>query len=198
MNTLEQRRDPEPANIPGGGKGGRATSGEISARREVYHGKVVSLELQTLRLSDGRSPTSEVVLHRPCVAMVPVDADGRIILVRQFRAPAASELLEIPAGGIDEGEAIEAAVQRELQEETGFRAGSIRRLGAFYTAPGYCTEFIHIFRCESLSESRLAADEDEQIEVVRWTLEEALAGIASGEIRDAKSVAGLLLYARGQ
>lgn len=157
---------------------------------------MVSLELQTVRLDDGRTPVQEVVLHRPCVAMVPVDADGRILLVRQFRAPAAASLLEIPAGSIDEGEDIEPAAQRELQEETGMRAGSLRRLGGFYSAPGYCTEFLHVFLCEDLSASRLEADEDEQIAVQRLTLEEALAAVASGEIRDAKSVAGLLLYAR--
>lgn len=178
-------------------KEARATSGEIIERQEVYQGKVLSLELQTVRLDDGRTPVNEVVLHRPVVAMVPVDAEGQILLVRQFRAPAEANLLEIPAGSIDEGEEIEPAAQRELQEEIGMRAGSLRRLGGFYSAPGYCTEFLHIFLCEDLRESRLEADDDEQIEVERHSLTEALAAIASGEIRDAKSVAGLLLYARG-
>ena len=158
----------------------------------------MSLELQTVRLDDGREPVSEVVLHSPVVAMVPIDAEGQIVLVRQFRAPAAASLLEIPAGSIDAGEDIEAAAQRELQEEIGMRAGSLRRLGGFYSAPGFCTEFLHIFLCEDLSASRLEADEDEQIEVERRSLGEALAAIASGEIRDAKSVAGLLLYAQGR
>jgi ADP-ribose pyrophosphatase len=164
-------------------------------RREIYRGKVVSLEVQTVRLDDGRTFPHEVVVHRPVVVMVPVDAEGRILLVRQYRAPADANLLEVPAGSIDADEEIEAAAQRELQEEVGMRAGSLRRLGGFYSAPGYCTEFLHVFLCGDLTESRLAGDEDEQIEVERRTLAQALAAIASGEIRDAKSVAGLLLYA---
>lgn len=177
--------------------GGATTSIRIVNHWEIYRGKVVTLELQTLEFDDGRTPTNEVVLHRPAVAMVPIDDDGTIHLVRQFRAPAGGDLLEIPAGSVDEGENGEEAVQRELQEEIGARAASIRRLGGFYVAPGYCTEFIEIFVCEGLTDSRLDPDEDEQIEVERLTLADALARIDSGEIRDAKSVAGLLLYARG-
>lgn len=172
------------------------TEPAITARQQIYRGKVVGLEVQTLSLRDGRSVQNEVVLHRPCVAMVVVGADGRIVLVRQFRAPAEAELLEIPAGSIDEGEEIEVAVQRELQEEIGARAQRIQRLGGFYVAPGYCSEYIHIYVCEDLTESRLPADDDELIDVERLTLAEALELIASGQIQDAKSVAGLLLYAR--
>lgn len=174
--------------------GGTITSDRITARKRVYEGKVVTLELCSLRLDDGRTPTSEVVVHRPCVAMVPIDSEGRVVLVRQYRAPAEAELLEIPAGSIDVGEAPEQAAQRELQEEIGARAATLRRLGGFYSAPGYCTEFIHVFLCEGLSESRLQADADEQIEVERLSRDEALAQIAAGRIRDAKSIAGLLLW----
>jgi ADP-ribose pyrophosphatase len=171
-------------------------SAEIVGRRQTYHGKVVDLEVQTLRLQDGRTVQNEVVVHRPCVAMVVVDGDGRLVFVRQFRAPAEAELLEIAAGSIDENEDVEAAVQRELQEEIGMRAERVQLLGAFYSAPGYCTELIHLYACEGLTESRLPADDDELIEVERLTLSEALDHVASGEIRDAKTVAGLLLYAR--
>jgi len=170
---------------------------EIVARRQVYSGKVFDVEVQTLRLADGREAQNDVVVHRPCVAMVAVDADDRLVLVRQFRSAAGAELLEIAAGSVDEGEAIEAAVQRELQEEIGARAGRIRRLASFYAAPGYCTEYMHIYLCEELSEDRLPADEDELIEVERLTLTQALEQIDSGGIRDAKTVAGLLLYASG-
>ena len=170
----------------------------ITGRREIYRGKVVGLEVQTIALRDGRSVQNEVVLHRPCVAMVAVDTDGRILLVRQFRPPAEADLLEIPAGSIDEGEDAEAAVQRELQEEVGARAGKVRRLGGFYVAPGYCSEYIHIYACEDLVDSRLPADEDELITVERLSLGEALDAIAAGQIQDAKSVAGLLLYANAR
>jgi ADP-ribose pyrophosphatase len=169
---------------------------EIVARRQVYAGKIVDIEIQTLRLADGRPAQNEVVLHRPCVAMVAVDRDNRLVLVRQYRSPAGAELLEIPAGSIDDGEQIETAVQRELQEEIGAKAGRLQRLGGFYVAPGYCTEYIHVYLCEDLRDSRLPADEDEVIEVERLSLSEALERVATGAIQDAKSVTGLLLYAQ--
>jgi len=171
---------------------------EIVARRQVYSGKVFDVEVQMLRLADGRAAQNDVVVHRPCVAMVAVDSNDRIVLVRQFRSPAGAELLEIPAGSVDDDEAIEVAAQRELQEEIGARAGRIRRLGSFYAAPGYCTEYMHVYLCEELTEDRLPADHDEIIEVERLTLTQALQQIESGGIQDAKSVAGLLLYASGR
>jgi ADP-ribose pyrophosphatase len=116
--------------------------------------------------------------------------------VRQWRVPCDKILLEIPAGSMDGDEDPESAVQRELQEEVGQRAGRLTRLCAFWVAPGYCTEFIHIYLAEDLSDSRLDADEDENIEVVALTLDEALAAIDEGTIEDAKSQVGLLMYAR--
>jgi ADP-ribose pyrophosphatase len=126
--------------------------------------------------------------------MVAVDGAGRLVLVRQYRAPAGAALLEIPAGSIDPNEDVEVAVQRELQEEIGARSGRLQHLGSFYVAPGYCSELMHVYLCRDLTASRLPADDDELIEIERLTLDDAIAGIASGEICDAKSVAGLLLY----
>lgn len=165
-------------------------------QREIYRGKVVSVRVDTVRMPGGHTATREVVVHNPAVAMVPVVADGRILLVRQWRTPAGRALLELPAGSVDEGEETVSAVQRELQEEAGFIAGRLTRLGGFWVAPGYCTEYIHIYLCEDLRESRLPGDEDENIEVVPLTLDAALAAIADGTIEDAKSQVGLLLYAR--
>jgi ADP-ribose pyrophosphatase len=104
-------------------------------------------------------------------------------------------LLEVPAGTTDDDEEMDAAAQRELQEEVGYRAGRLTRMCGFWVAPGYCTEYIHVYLAEDLTESRLPGDEDENIEVVRLTLDEALAAIASGEIDDAKSQVGILMYA---
>src|SRR6266536_3317139 len=126
---------------------------EITAREQLYAGKVVTLELVTLQLPDGRSAKQEVVTHRPSVGMLPVDDQGRLLLVRQYRSPAAADLLEIPAGSVDPGEDVESAVQRELQEEVGVRAGRLRRLGGFYLAPGYCSEFMHVYLAEGLTAS---------------------------------------------
>ncbi len=137
-----------------------------------------------------------MVEHNAAVVMAPVAADGRVLLVRQWRVPAGAVLLELPAGSADGDEAAEAAVQRELQEEVGHRAERLTRLTGFWVAPGYCTEYIHVYLAEGLSESRLPGDEDENIEVVAMTLDEALAAIDDGRIQDAKSQVGLLLYAR--
>lgn len=166
------------------------------ASEQIYKGKVVTLRVDRVRMEDGREVKREVVEHAAAVAIVPIADDGRVVLVRQFRSPVGDSLLELPAGVLDEGEQPEDAVQRELQEETGFRAAHTRRLAGFWVAPGYDTEFIHVFLAEGLSESRLDPDEDEAIEVEQHTLADALAMIADGSICDAKSIVGLLAVAR--
>lgn len=168
----------------------------VIEQRRVFEGKVVNLRVDTVQMPDGRTATREVVEHTPAVAIVPVDAEGRVVLVRQWRVPAGAALLEAPAGSVDHGEDIEAAAQRELQEEIGYRAGRLTRMAGFWVAPGYCTEYIHVFLAEDLIESRLDADDDENIEVVRLSLADALTAITTGDIDDAKSQVGLLLYAR--
>jgi ADP-ribose pyrophosphatase len=169
---------------------------EITGRQRVYSGKIVTLELVDLRLDDGQTARQEVIVHAPSIGVVAVASDGRILLERQFRSPAGGTLLEIPAGSADPGESMEEAAQRELQEEINLRAGKLRQIGSFYLAPGWCDEFMTIFVAEELSESPLPADPDEVIEVEPVTLVEALSAVTSGEIRDAKTVAALLLYAR--
>jgi ADP-ribose pyrophosphatase len=170
---------------------------EITGRQRVYSGKVVALELVDIRLDDGQSARQEVIVHAPSIGVVAVASDGRILLERQFRSPTGGSLLEIPAGSANPGESMEEAAQRELQEEINLRAGELRQIGAFYLAPGWCDEFMTIFVAEDLSDSPLPSDPDEVIEVEPLTLDEALDALASGEIQDAKTVAALLLYARG-
>ena len=165
------------------------------ASRRLYEGRILSLREDTVELANGRRARREVVEHADVVAIVPVDAAGRVLLVRQYRLPAGQVLLEVPAGGVDPGESVEEAAQRELQEETGQRAARWRRLGGFFVSPGYCTEFIHAFLAEELSEGVVEADFDEQIAVERVSLGEALRLVQSGQIRDAKSIIGLLLTA---
>jgi ADP-ribose pyrophosphatase len=161
--------------------------------RRLYDGRIVNLRVDTVELDGGRHATREVVEHSQAVAIVPVAADGRLVLVRQYRLPVGRVLLEVPAGGLDHGEDAETAAQRELQEETGFRAGRIERLGGFWVAPGYCTEYIHVYGAFDLIESRLEADEDEQIEIEFVEPAGAVRMIAAGEIEDAKSICGILL-----
>lgn len=126
---------------------------------------------------------------------MPLDEDGNVVLVRQYRLAAKEALLEVPAGIVDEGEDIEAAAQRELQEETGYRARNLERLTGFFVSPGFCEEFVHVFLATGLVESLLQADDDEEITVERIPLDAALALATSGEIKDAKSVVGLLMAA---
>ncbi len=169
---------------------------QVIAQQRVYEGKVVNLRIDTVRMPGGHTALREVVEHNPAVVMLPVAADGRILLVRQWRVPVAGVLLELPAGSTDDAEDPEAAMQRELQEEVGHRATTITRLAGFWVAPGYCTEYIHVYLAEGLQESRLPGDEDENIEVAAMALDDALAAIDDGRIQDAKSQVGLLLYAR--
>ncbi|MFQ5471799.1 MAG: NUDIX hydrolase [Dehalococcoidia bacterium] len=168
----------------------------VTASERVYLGRIMSVRVDTVELADGRIAVREVVEHAPVVAIVPVDADGNVILVRQYRLPAEDVLLEIPAGGVDPGESVEGAAQRELREETGCRAGTLDDIGGFYVSPGYVTEFIHLFLARDLTEDGLEGDADEQIEVVRMPLAEAVRLIDMGEINDGKTILGLLLTAR--
>ena len=164
--------------------------------RRIYDGRVVSLRVDTVEMRGGRTAQREVVEHVQAVAVVPVMPDGRIVLVRQYRLPVGAVMLELPAGSLDHCEDPETGAQRELQEETGFAAGRLTRLCGFWVAPGYCTEYIHVYLAEDLDESRLDADEDEDVEVELVTLDQALAAIDGGAIEDAKSICGLLQYAR--
>ena len=168
----------------------------IIKTEEIYHGRVVHLLVHDVRLPDGVESRREVVQHPGAVAMVPLDNARNVFLVRQYRLPAGRVLYEIPAGTLHDGEAPSACAHRELQEEIGHRPGELKPLGGFYTAPGYTTEYIHLFLATGLTASSLDSDDDEFIEVDRVPFAEALAMIERGEIADAKSVAGLLRVAR--
>jgi len=172
-------------------------SERVTNTHRIHDGRIVNLREDTVELADGRSALREIVQHVDVVAIVALDADGSVLLVRQYRLPASDILLEVPAGGIDKGESVEDAAQRELQEETGYRAERLQRIGGFFVSPGYCTEFIHVFLATGLTESPLAGDDDEDIVVERIPLSEAIRLIDSGEIKDAKSIIGLLLAFRG-
>ncbi|MGH2599680.1 MAG: NUDIX hydrolase [Dehalococcoidia bacterium] len=164
--------------------------------RRVYDGRILNLRVDRVALTDGHEARREIVEHDHAVAVVPVTDRGEIVMVRQYRLPAEALLLEVPAGMIDPGEDPEAAAQRELREETGYAATRLRRLCGFWVAPGYCTEYIHVYLAEGLHESRLDHNDDERIEVETVTLSDALHLIDTGSIEDAKSICGLLQYAR--
>ena len=167
---------------------------EVLSTRRLHQGWV-GLRIDTLRHASGNERDAEVVEHRGGVTIVAFDLDGLLLLVRQYRHATGRELLELPAGTIDAGESPEVCAERELQEETGYRPGHMERLGGFYSAPGYCDEYLHVFLCQDLIESRLEGDE-EAIHVERLPLDEVLRRISAGAIEDAKTAAALFLYLR--
>ncbi|MEO8394916.1 MAG: NUDIX hydrolase [Chloroflexota bacterium] len=170
---------------------------EVTLRTtNIYDGRIIKLDLLDVRLPDGKEARREVLRHPGAVAIVALDEAKNVLLVRQFRAAAGKVLLEIPAGTLNPGEVPLTCALRELQEETGFRAEKLEPLGGIYTAPGYTTEFIHLFYASGLSEAPLPQDEDEFVEVERVPFAESLAMIDRGEIADGKSVSGLLRVAR--
>jgi ADP-ribose pyrophosphatase len=167
---------------------------ETLSSQLIYDGRVVKLRIDSIRLSNGRQTTREIVEHGDCVAVVVIDESDNVLLVKQFRKPVESELLEIPAGGIDPGEDPEEAVNRELREEIGYMPRKVQRLGGFYSSAGYCTEYLYLYLATELVPSQLIAEDTEDINVVRVSIEEIPELITSGRICDAKSVAGLLVY----
>jgi len=166
---------------------------EISSR-PVFKGRAIRVRVATVRKPDGTETTREIVEHDGVIAAIPLDKDDNVLLVRQWRTPAGKDLLEIPAGGIDPGEAPEATVIRELQEEIGYKPGKLERLGGFYTAPGYATEYLHVYLATDLTPSRRHAEDTDEIELVKVKLTEVPGLISSGQIEDGKSIAGLFMY----
>ena len=149
-----------------------------------------------IEVRPGLDVRREVVSHPGAVVIMPVDDDGRIHWITQFRYAAGKTLLELPAGTLEEGEEPEACARREIVEEVGYAADNWRALGGFYSAPGFCSEYLYAFLATGLREEYADGDEDEDIEVVPLTLDESLARLDTGEIEDAKSISTLLLYLR--
>lgn len=164
--------------------------------RRIYEGKIINLRVDTVELPSGKETRREIVEHAGCTAIVAIDSGKEVLLVRQYRKPVEKMLLEIPAGGIDPGEEPLECARRELEEETGFSAERWEHLATFYTSPGFCTELMYLYLATELQPARRDADDDEHIEVVRVPLRKTLELIASGEVCDAKSIAGLLMALR--
>jgi len=183
--------------LPPFATGDSALTGEetLSSRR-LYEGAVVRLRVDRVRLPSGREAVREVVEHSGAVTIVAVNAEGEVLLVRQYRHPTGRSLLELPAGTLEKDEKPEACAARELEEETGFRAGRVQRLGGFFLAPGYSTEYIQAYLATDLEPGSAGGDEDEDIQVLALPLAEVLRMVETGELEDAKSLASLLLYLR--
>jgi ADP-ribose diphosphatase len=164
---------------------------EPDESRLAYEGRLVAV---TVERWGGRE--REIVEHPGAVAIVAVDAEGYVTLVRQLREPARRRLVELPAGTREPGEEPLETARRELREECGLTGGAWRQLAAFWTTPGFCRERMHLFAAEGVLAGEAQPEEDEDLELVRWPLTEV--ELRLGEIEDAKTIAGLLLYLRGR
>ena len=162
----------------------------------IYEGKILNLRVDTVELPDKKYSKREIVEHTGAAAVVPLTKDGRVVLVKQFRKPVEAELFEIPAGRLEAKEEPEACARRELAEETGYTTDGLEKLIDYYTSPGFSNETIHIYAARELVEGEANPDEDEYLEVFHFTLEEALTMIRKGEIKDSKTIVGLLLVAQ--
>jgi ADP-ribose pyrophosphatase len=159
--------------------------------RIVYDGKLFDVTVERWGEHE-----REIVEHPGAVAIVAIDRDGMLTLVRQRREAARKELLELPAGGLEEGEAPLESARRELEEETGLTGGTWREVLAFYTTPGFCRERMHLFFARDLDRGDANPADDEQLELVRWTTIEIASRLY--ELEDAKTLVGLLLYLRDE
>lgn len=168
----------------------------VLSSETVYQGRLIKVDLDTLQMDGGITAYREIIRHPGAVCMIPVTDDGELLFVTQYRHAAGKRLLELPAGTLEHGESPTDAVVRELQEEVGQRPGCLEPLGGFFVAPGYTTEYIHLFLCTELQPNTLPGDDDEDIEIETLSLDAALAAIDSGEICDGKSVIGVLQWSR--
>jgi ADP-ribose pyrophosphatase len=170
---------------------------KLNRSEKVFQGRAFAVRADTLILPDGRETRFDIVDHIGSVIIVPFDAKGRLLFVRQYRHAAGIDLLELPAGTLDEGEDPQACARREVREETGMAADRLELLGGFYLAPGYSTEYMHVYLATDLHYNPLQADVDEFLSVEKIPLAKALEMCTSGKILDSKSLAAILL-ARGR
>lgn len=163
-------------------------------RSEVLlQGRAFKIRRDTLKTPDGRETKFDIIEHGGSVVLVPVDEDGNVLFVRQYRHATGGDLLELPAGTRDGEEPFEECAAREIREETGLEAGKLQKVGDFYLAPGYSSEFMAVFLATELKHNPLDGDDDEFLQVEKIPAKEAAARFEHGEIPDAKSLAAWLL-----
>jgi ADP-ribose diphosphatase len=165
-------------------------------KKEIYNGKIFSLSIEDHELPDGRRISCEIIRHPGGAGVIPLLDDGRIVLVRQYRAAMNGMVIEIPAGKLEVGEPPEDCARREIQEEIGYRVRSIRKLGVMYNAIGFSDACLHMFAAEVADPGDQSLEKDEYIQLFKLPFQEALAMVERGEITDAKTQLALLLYAR--
>ena len=159
----------------------------------IYPGRAFTIRRDQVRLPDGRTTKLDIVEHHGSVVLIPVDEQGNLLFVRQYRHAAGGDILELPAGTLEKGEKPEVCAAREIREETGFAARQIELLGGFYLAPGYSTEYMYVYLATGLYKSPLSPDDDEFLQVEAVPLKEALAMSRTDKLPDSKSLAALWL-----
>jgi ADP-ribose pyrophosphatase len=168
----------------------------IISSEPVFEGVFLKVYVNMVQLPDGRPAKREVIKHPGAVGVVPFDAEGNLLLVRQYRAGIDQAIIEIPAGLLEAGEDPAACAERELREETGFRPATLVSLGGYHIAPGYTNEYIHLYLARDLEPAPLAQDSEEFLELIHMPFDEALAMVERGEISDSKTIIALLKVAR--
>lgn len=167
---------------------------KIIARESVFAGCVLDVAVETHRMPDGRAARFEIIRHPGGAAVLPVLADGRVVLIRQYRPSIGAMIYEIPAGRLEPGESAAACASRELAEEAGYAAAELFPLGGLWSAVGFCDEYIHLFLGRQLTAVPQNLEIDEIIDLAPLSLDEALVKVASGEIPDSKTQLALLRY----
>lgn len=163
-------------------------------RKEVFNGKRVRLVIDKLKMPNDKEVNWELITHPGAAAVIPVDNDSNVIMVRQYRNAADDYVLEIPAGGVEEGEDPSICAKRELEEETGYKSDNIEYLLKFYSSIGITDEMISIYVATDLQESQQNLDDDEYVTIEKYKLDELVDMIYSGQITDGKTISGLLAY----
>lgn len=162
----------------------------------LYKGKIFSLRQDTLQFPENPSFLWDIIIHPGAVAVLPITKNGTLLLIHQWRRPINQIIYELPAGTLEERETPLKCAERELQEEVGYKANQFIPLGGLYSAPGFCTEYIHLFIAKNLEKSELPKDIHEAIDLVEISLESALNLIDNEEIKDSKTICGILRYKR--
>ncbi|HOJ87841.1 MAG TPA: NUDIX hydrolase [Pseudothermotoga sp.] len=171
----------------------RILSEKLLESQQIFKGKILTVKVDQVLLQNGYRSTREVVFHPGAVAVLPILQDGSVILVKQFRYPVGTELLEVPAGKLDENESPEECASRELEEETGFKALKMEYVGYIYTTPGFSNEKIYLYLAQDLVKTEQNLDQDEILKVEILRPSEVLVKCLDGQIVDAKTLSLVFL-----